>query len=62
MATLLKVIGSSGSACGSCASSGCGTCKPAPPKLTRREPGKSVLAVSAGAILGGRAPFSVLLC
>lgn len=61
METSLKVVGNSGSACGSCASSGCGTCAPtpgttkAPALLSRRELGRSVLAVSAGTFLGGLA-------
>ncbi len=55
----LKVINSTDSTCGSCSTTACGTCTPAPSKtesatlLSRREVGLAALAVSAGAILAG---------
>ena len=59
MTDLLKVIGTTGSTCGSCNTTACGTCAPAPvksdarPGLTRREWGRTVLTASAGALLVG---------
>jgi L-serine dehydratase len=55
----LKVINSPASGCGSCSTTGCGTCAPSPPKperatlFSRRELGRAALAASAGAILAG---------
>jgi L-serine dehydratase len=55
----LKVIGSSGTGCGTCKPTGCGSCGTEPPKtetsvaLSRRAFGHAVLAASAGAILTG---------
>src|SRR5215469_9575434 len=54
-----KVVGSSGSTCGSCNSPGCGTCAPAPRKTeapavySRREWGRAVLTGSTAALLVG---------
>src|SRR5215471_2128152 len=59
MGELLKVISDSGSACGGCITTGCGTCGPvpstdaAPVSLTRRDFGISALVASAGALLAG---------
>ncbi|HXJ95769.1 MAG TPA: L-serine ammonia-lyase [Terriglobia bacterium] len=58
----LRIIGNSGSTCGSCNSSGCGTCAPAPPKssapavFSRREWGRAVLTGSTAALLVGCSP------
>jgi L-serine dehydratase len=55
----LKVINSPASSCGSCSTTGCGTCAPGPSKperatlFSRRELGRAALAASAGAILAG---------
>src|SRR5262245_15346409 len=57
MEGLLKVINNPVSTCGSCNTSGCGSCSPAPPKVvrttmfSRRDLGRTALAASAGAIL-----------
>ena len=59
MEKTLNVIGSSGTACGTCTPTGCGSCGTAPRKnetpaaLSRREFGHAVLAASAGALLAG---------
>jgi len=59
MDKLLNVINVSGSSCGSCHSTGCGTCGPAPSKskapavLSRRDFGYSALAASASVLLAG---------
>src|SRR5438045_6679193 len=59
MDKLLNVINASGSSCGSCHSTGCGTCGPAPSKskapavLSRRDFGYSALAASASVLLAG---------
>ena len=59
MDTLLRILGSSRSTCGSCSSVGCGTCAPspvasqAPTVLTRREWGRTILAGSAGVLMVG---------
>ena len=53
----LIVVNSSQSTCGSCNSSGCGTCAPAPSvaptSLSRREFGYAALLASAGTLLAG---------
>jgi len=53
----LKIIGNSGSTCGTCSSTGCGTCAPTPPlskaPLSRREFGYAALVASAGTLLAG---------
>ena len=57
MDKLLNVIGASGSSCGGCHSTGCGTCEPVPSKskasavLSRRDFGYAALAASASALL-----------
>ena len=57
MEDLLKIIPVSGSGCGSCNSTGCGTCAPAPSSppatLSRREFGYAALVASAGTIISG---------
>src|SRR6476661_8817067 len=59
MEKILNVIGNTGTACGTCAPKGCGSCGPAPRKnetpaaLSRREFGHAVLAASASALLTG---------
>src|SRR6266576_71618 len=59
MDKLLNVINASGSSCGSCHSTGCGTCGPAPSRskapavLSRRDFGYSALAASASVLLAG---------
>jgi len=59
MDKLLNVINTSGSSCGGCHSTGCGTCGPAPSKskapavLSRRDFGYSALAASASVLLAG---------
>jgi L-serine dehydratase len=59
MESTLKVIGSSGTGCGTCKPTECGSCGTAPHKtetpaaLSRRAFGHAVLAASAGAILTG---------
>jgi L-serine dehydratase len=59
MDKLLNVINTSGSSCGGCHSTGCGTCGPAPSTskapavLSRRDFGYAALAVSASALLAG---------
>jgi L-serine dehydratase len=55
----LKVLGNSGSACGSCKPTTCGSCTPTPPrsqspaKLSRRELGHLALLASAGTLVAG---------
>ena len=62
MEKILNVIGKAGTACGTCAPKGCGSCGPAPRKdetpaaLSRREFGHAVLAASASALLTGCSP------
>ena len=59
MEKILNVIGNTGTACGTCAPKGCGSCGPTPRKnetpvaLSRREFGHAVLAASASALLTG---------
>jgi len=59
MENSLKVINSVDSACGSCNTSGCGTCAPAPVKtasttlFSRRELGRAALAAAATSMLAG---------
>jgi L-serine dehydratase len=59
MDKLLNVINASGNSCGSCHSTGCGTCGPTPSKskapavLSRRDFGYSALAASASVLLAG---------
>ncbi len=59
MATSLKVLDGVRSACGTCNSTGCGTCGPipsvsqAPALLTRRDLGRTILGASAAALLVG---------
>jgi len=59
MGEQLKVVNTAGSGCGSCHTSGCETCSPAPATstapstLSRREFGLAALVASAGTILGG---------
>ena len=59
MENSFNIISSTASGCGSCHTTGCGTCAPAPPKVertplvSRRALGRTALAVSAGAILAG---------
>ena len=58
MENSFNIISSTASSCGSCHTTGCGTCAPAPPKVertnlvSRRDLGRAAL-VSAGAILAG---------
>ena len=53
MEKLPTIINNSGSTCGSCNSSRCGTCAPAPAVLNRREFGYAALMASAGTLLTG---------
>ncbi len=59
MENSFNIINSTASSCGSCHTTGCGTCAPAPPKIertnlvSRRDLGRAALALSAGAILTG---------
>ena len=59
MDKLLNVINTSGSSCGICHSTGCGTCGPAPSKskapavVSRRDFGYAALAASASVLLAG---------
>src|SRR6476660_1690292 len=59
MEKIVNVIGNTGTACGTCAPKGCGSCGPTPRKngtpvaLSRREFGHAVLAASASALLTG---------
>ena len=59
MENSFNIISNTASGCGSCHTTGCGTCAPAPPKVertnlvSRRDLGRAALAVSASAILGG---------
>jgi L-serine dehydratase len=59
MENSFKVLNSTASGCGSCHTTGCGTCAPAPPKVertnlvSRRDLGRAALAASASAILAG---------
>ena len=59
MESSLKVINSVESTCGSCNTSGCGTCAPAPVKassttlFSRRELGRAALAAAATSVLAG---------
>ena len=51
MENAFKVINSTASCCGSCHTTGCGTCAPAPPKVerttlvSRRDLGRAALAL-----------------
>jgi len=59
MDSVFNIISNPSSSCGSCHTTGCSTCAPAPAKVerprlvSRRDLGRAALAVSASAILGG---------